>query len=398
MTAEPTQPIELFYSYAHEDERLRNELEKHLSLMKRQRLISQWHDRNIGAGTEWANEINTRLNTARIILLLISPDFIASDYCYSIEMTRALERHQAGEARVIPIILRPTDLKNSPFSKLQALPKDAKPITRWKDRDEAFLNVAEGIRKAISDLTATSSATQSSPQLWNIPYRRNPFFTGREDILTTLHNQLQTGKPAALTQPQAINGLGGIGKTQTAVEYAYRHRDEYHPILWATAATRESLIADFVKIATLLNLPEQNAQKQDRAVAAVKHWLSSNKDWLLILDNADDLEMASDFLPIEYTGHILLTTRAQFTGTIANGIDLEKMDLAEGTLLLLRRARVLAKDAQLDQVNSEERATAEAIVKVLDGLPLALDQAGAYIEETQCGLAGYLELYRTRRD
>src|SRR5205085_8297896 len=105
------------------------------------------------------------LNTARIIILLISTDFIASDYCYSIEMTRALERHKAGEARVIPIILRPTDLKNSPFSRLQALPKDAKPITRWKDRDDAFLNVAEGIRQAISDLTTTSSvASPSSPQ------------------------------------------------------------------------------------------------------------------------------------------------------------------------------------------------------------------------------------------
>src|SRR5205085_5289211 len=103
MTTEPVQSIELFYSYAHEDERLRKELEKHLALMKRQKLISAWHDRNIGAGTEWANEIDTHLNTARIILLLISPDFIASDYCYSIEMTRALERHKAGEARVIPI-------------------------------------------------------------------------------------------------------------------------------------------------------------------------------------------------------------------------------------------------------------------------------------------------------
>ena len=200
MTTEPTQPIELFYSYAHEDERLCKELEKHLALMKRQGLITEWHDRNIGAGTEWTNEIDTHLNTARIILLLISPDFIASNYCYSIEMTRALERHEDGEACVIPIILRSTDLKNSPFSKLQALPKDAKPITRWKDRDEAFLDVAEGIRKAISEFTPNLSvASISSPQLWNVPYRRNPFFTGREDILTTLHNQLQTGKPAALT-------------------------------------------------------------------------------------------------------------------------------------------------------------------------------------------------------
>src|SRR6266446_4956615 len=99
--------VEVFYSYAHEDEPFRKELETHLGTLRRQGLITQWHDRNIGAGTDWAQEINAHLNTAHIILLLISSDFIASEYCYSIEMTRAIERHKAGTARVIPIILRP---------------------------------------------------------------------------------------------------------------------------------------------------------------------------------------------------------------------------------------------------------------------------------------------------
>ena len=133
-------------------------------------------------------------------------------------------------------------------------------------------------------------------------------------------------------------------------------------------------------------------------VAAVKRWLASNKGgWLLILDNADDLELAADFMPLASSGHILLTTRAQSTGAIANSLEVEKMEQAEGALLLLRRAKKLAADAPLQQATAPDRSQAEAIVEELDGLPLALDQAGAYIEETNCGLSGYLNLYRTRR-
>ncbi|HWS83903.1 MAG TPA: toll/interleukin-1 receptor domain-containing protein [Ktedonobacteraceae bacterium] len=144
--------ITLFYSYAHNDESLRNELDKHLSLLRNQGLIAQWHDRDITAGTEWANQINDHLNTAHIILLLISSDFLGSEYCYSIEMKRALERHEIGEARVIPILLRPVDWRDAPFSMLQALPKNAQPITTWKNRDLAFEDIAKQIRKVVDEL------------------------------------------------------------------------------------------------------------------------------------------------------------------------------------------------------------------------------------------------------
>src|SRR5450759_1021078 len=139
MPAEPTKAVQIFFSYAHEDEPLRKELEKQLSFLKWQGLISGWNDRDIKAGEEWAYEIDRHLNSAHIILLLVSPDFMASDYCYSIEMKRALERHEAGEARVIPIILKPVDWTGSPFSKLQVLPRNRKPVTSWKDRNAAFL-------------------------------------------------------------------------------------------------------------------------------------------------------------------------------------------------------------------------------------------------------------------
>ena len=112
-------------------------------------------DRKIGAGKEWENEIDKHLNAADIILLLISSDFLASDYCYDVEVQTAMKRHDAGEARVIPIILRPVDWSGAPFSRLQALPKDAKPVTDWPNRDQAFLNVAQGIRAAVEELVAS---------------------------------------------------------------------------------------------------------------------------------------------------------------------------------------------------------------------------------------------------
>lgn len=146
--------VEIFYAYAREDEDLRDELEKHLRMLEREGVITNWHDRKIGAGEEWEGQIDTHLNTARVILLLVSPDFIDSDYCWDVEVKRAMERHKAGKARVIPIILRSVDWESAPFGKLQALPTDAKPVTIWANQDEAFLDVARGIRAAVTELRA----------------------------------------------------------------------------------------------------------------------------------------------------------------------------------------------------------------------------------------------------
>lgn len=157
-------PTALFYSYAHEDEWLRNELEKHLRLLSRQGLISEWHDRQIIAGTEWAREIDKHLETASIILLLVSADFLASDYCYDIEMERALERHERGEAHVIPIIVRPVDWHDAPFAHLHCLPSDGKPITEWDNQDAAFREITRGIRQILEQRAPSAHPTpRASP-------------------------------------------------------------------------------------------------------------------------------------------------------------------------------------------------------------------------------------------
>jgi len=140
--------ITVFFSYAHNDEKLRNELEKHLALLKRQGVIDTWHDRRIDAGENVHEEISEYLEKADMILLLVSADFLASDYCYDIEMQRALERHQRGDARIIPVILRPCEWQKAPFGSLLAAPTDGKPITKFENLDDAFLEVTHAIRKA----------------------------------------------------------------------------------------------------------------------------------------------------------------------------------------------------------------------------------------------------------
>src|SRR5438105_2803686 len=153
----PKQEIKLFYCYAHEDKALRDELQVNLSGLRRQYQIRNWYDREILPGEKWEETIDKHLTTADVILLLISPHFVDSDYCYGKELQRALERHRAGNCCVIPILLRPTFWEDTPFGAIQMLPTGAKPVTSWPDRYEAFHDVARGINTAIKSLLAIRS-------------------------------------------------------------------------------------------------------------------------------------------------------------------------------------------------------------------------------------------------
>ncbi|HEY1349055.1 MAG TPA: toll/interleukin-1 receptor domain-containing protein [Ktedonobacteraceae bacterium] len=164
-----TSPLTLFYSYAYEDEALCIELNKHLSSLRQQGLINAWYRHQIMPGTNRSQEIDRYLSEASLILLLVSPDFLASDYCNGVEMQQALQRHHAGEARVIPIILRPVDWQDAPFAHLQYLPASTKSVTEWENRDAGFRNVAQGIRAAVQDMRDASATVEGQSSLSRFP-------------------------------------------------------------------------------------------------------------------------------------------------------------------------------------------------------------------------------------
>lgn len=154
MNIEGIRPLHVFLSYSHKDERSVEQLLAHLSLLKREGIIRTWHDRRIEPGTAWNDKIERELKRADLILILLSADFLDSDYCYDIEVTTALEMHDRREARLIPLVLRPCDWESAPFGHLQALPCDAKAITSWANLDEAWLDVARGLRRVIKEMVA----------------------------------------------------------------------------------------------------------------------------------------------------------------------------------------------------------------------------------------------------
>ena len=226
-------------------------------------------------------------------------------------------------------------------------------------------------------------------QPWNVPHARNPFFTGRDEALAALRAAFVAGGTGG--PPRVLSGLGGVGKTQTAVEYAYLHRQDYQAVLWAQADSAVTLTAEYARIAALLDLPEAGAQDLDKTRAAVTRWLGCREGYLLVLDNADDPAALKPFLPPSPAGHILLTSRVHDFAILHIGspLDLPVLPPGEAAAFLLRRTEREAADPT-------ERAAASALAEELGSLPLALEQAGAYLTVHQSRFADYLASYRRR--
>jgi hypothetical protein len=409
-------PIEVFYSCSDSkrDAPLLEFLESHLGTLKQNNVITTWHKRQIVAGSDWQREVDHHLKTAALILLLISPDFLASGYQYGVELQLAMERHNKHEARVIPILLRPCDWENTPFRALQVVPRNEKPITSWRNRDEAWVDVVQNIRAVLKGEGKTeppaSKASRSVqvqkksahalpfPPIWNVPYRYAGFFTGRDQVVERLFDRFIPDALSGLVAPWALTGLGGLGKTQTAVTYAYRHRTTYQSVLWTRAETEADLVTGFTNMAQLLALPAVDLRQRESVLDGMQKWFASHTDWLLILDNADDFGMVRPFLPLFPTGHVLLTSRVAATGQEAQSLELLPLPPDKGALCLLRRANYIPWTGQLqDAPSSASVKAAHELSERMGGLPLALEQAGAYIETTGRGVGGYLELYKKYR-
>lgn len=246
--------------------------------------------------------------------------------------------------------------------------------------------MAPGERKtAHREGTVTPSAVARTDvavrsHLWNIP-PANPFFYGREAYLQELHDILTTdNQPAALMQAvtlQAIKGLGGLGKTQTAFKYADRYEAEYTAGFSTIADSRESLVSGFAGFARRMDLPEKDDPEIVRAATAAKRWFESNSNWLLILDNVEDYAAAKEWIPSGKRGH-------------AQGLDLPNMPTDEGASFLLDRSKI-------SNPTGAELVAAQSIAEEFGGLPLGLEQAGACIEEAMLSPSEYLGLYRLER-
>lgn len=299
-----------------------------------------------------------------------------------------------------------TSLHLSQETLAEAVGTTSRSIIRW-EQGQAFPQqyyrerLYEALQITPEKLFGTSHEEQPSispsAPLWYVPYTRNPYFTGREGILNDLYEKLHTGLRVSLTQPRVVSGMGGIGKTQTALEYAYRFRSSYQTVVWIGAETPETLFSDYLALAHLFDLSEKERSTPVVVREAVKRWFQNHNGWLLVFDNVENLELLNAMLPDTRQGHILITTRSQIIGTLGSPIDVQKMDQDEGTLFLLRRAKLLPLGKPLEEASPSLLSQANALVTLLDGLPLALDQAGAYIEETACNISDYIERYETRQ-
>ncbi len=289
---------------------------------------------------------------------------------------------------------------------------DGYTVNRWecgRTRPSLFFiqKLCDVFGKSADDLGLLHERSDVSssqfPILWSVPYLPNPFFTGRSEFLEVLHDGLGVEHMSTSTQLCVLHGLGGIGKTQLALEYAYRYASEYRAVFWIGAETFEQILSDVLGIADLLQLPELKDADQQYIVATVRRWLTTHDRWLLVWDNLEDIGLLQRWLPLGMQGSILITTRRQALGTLTQGIDLTPMAREEAMLLMLRRAKKLEPKATYKHMRQfaismpGEYKASSKLVDAIAGLPLALDQVGAYIEETGCSLTDYLRRYEQQR-
>src|SRR5262249_53195776 len=276
----------------------------------------------------------------------------------------------------------------------------ARSINRWEQgralpQPEVRRRLAEvlGIDVVEFTLGVRSGASDESPELpavWHVPLRRNPFFTGRDVLLQA--RRAARPRDGSAPRARALPGFPGIGKPRAAFESASRYAGAYQAVFGVSADTPAGALAGFGELATLLALPVRSAPQFAHALAAVRQWLRWHTDWLIVLDNLEDPQVL-DQIALEGRGSVLITTRAQAIGAAGGCLEVPPLPEEEGAAFLLRRSEIARVEGEASAADS---AAARALATRLGGLPLALDQAGGYLEETGCGLDRYLQGLRTQ--
>ncbi len=375
-------PYDVFLSHSHDDA----EIVEQLAKLLRDKDLKVWLDKwELIPGRPWRRGMAKGLDEANSCAVCVGNKTPRG--WFDQEIGRALNRQsQYPHYGVIPVILPGGDRRLvDDLLELQTWVVFSNSIT---DADSIHRLVC-GI-KGIPPGSGPDTPTPKRNSLFTVPLPKNPFFTERAHELADLQTALEKTGSFALT------GLGGVGKTQTAAEYAHRQREHYSAVLWLRAESPETLFADLTSLARLLKLPEADAQEQQLAVAAAQRWLDDNDNWLLILDNVNDLKTVEALTrkARPQRRHVIVTQQAQATGAI-EAEKLRMMNPETGALLVLKRAKLINTDAELSAADPADATAAREISQEVGGLPLALDQAGAYINQTGCGVSEYFDMLRT---
>jgi tetratricopeptide (TPR) repeat protein len=350
--------------------------------------IQAW---DVRPGMNLVHEMDQAVQHTRRTIMVLSPNYIATERIQPEWYAAFLRDPTGAQALLVPVQVR----ASAPASGLLA---NLTPIDLvGKDEGTARILLLDGLREGRTRPAAASfsggSFPGNVPTYWQLSHLRNPFFTGREDELEQLHRSFAPRQSSVLIQ--TITGLAGVGKSQTAIEYAYRYQHEYQAVFWVQADTRENLQSDLLQVAETLQLPERAEQEQALVLAAVRRWLETHDRWLLLLDNMEDQRVVREALPTRGQGHALLTARNPVLGTLSDSLAMDVLPEEECISFLLRRARLRIPGTA--EAAASQREEARGLIKEVGALPLALDQAGAYIEENRISLQDYLDLYKQYR-
>src|SRR5260370_3909678 len=317
---------DFFISYTHADQKWAEWIAWQLEEAGYTTILQAW---DLHAGGNFVHDMDSATKQAERTLAVLSPDYLVSRFTPS-EWATAFRRDPKGElGLLVPVRVSPCDVEGllGPIVYINLVGQNEQAaqatLLAAVKRQRHKPSKAPAFPPIAHMLSERPSFPGVFPRIWNIPYPRNAYLSGREELLSQLAAALRTGQATALSQPQAVSGLGGIDKTQIALEYAYRYSQDYQAVLWVRAESRETLHSSFVDIITLLNLPEKDAQDHTMIIQAVQNLLQIHHEWLLILDNADELAMVGEFLPSGYAGHVLLTTRARALGRLAQRLEVE---------------------------------------------------------------------------
>jgi tetratricopeptide (TPR) repeat protein len=383
----------VFISYSHRDRAVLERLQVHLAPFVRDGRIDPWDDTRIQPGARWEGEIQHALATARVAVLLVSADFLASSFVSETELPVLLARAENDGVVILPVIVGPSSYEHTAIAAFQAVNPPERPLLGMSevDQERVLVELAEAVVAALTrSVPARGGAVAGAAVPWNVP-PRNFTFSGREDVLRIVEEQLDgTGRVM-------VSGLGGVGKTQLAIEVARRVRDRYSAVLWVSADTPESLRSGYEALASVLELASAGDDRE-QAGAAVTEWLAENDGWLLIIDGADDPTALESVLVDRQgrpgapgAGHVLVTSRAPTAPRLGFVTSISLDQFAPDEALEFAAAR-LGRD-----LDEGELAAAAELTRLLGGLPLALEQALAHISNLQLRIADYLEIYRARR-